>query len=205
MQLKRIYRFPEGWKADRNTRDPERVTKRNPYGLKDPSRQEGDVLNPPPVDHFLIQHTGVQAEQNFSQKMIEAGQAAGFLTISKGELIIHAKPEDLTYKILRGPGYYCCHCGEAIVDANLFVKGDDGEPTDRTIGMVHVEEVHGGKESPDSNNPSGYRRVNGVECVLDKEQHKKFNFSEFQKARLAGPKRGEKRSKKSAQRSQDNG
>jgi YgiT-type zinc finger domain-containing protein len=201
MELKRIYRFPEGWKADRNTRDPERATKRNPFGLKDPARREGDVLNPPPVDHFQIKHTGVKPEQNFSQKMIEAGQVAGFLTISKGELILHAKPEDLHYTIVRGPGYYCCHCGEQIVDANQFVKDEEGEPTEQTIGMLHVEEAHDGKESPDPNNPSGYRRVHGYETVLEEKQHKKFNLQEFQRKRLEGG----KRSKKSAQRSQDNG
>jgi len=197
MELKRIYRFPEGWKPERNVADPSRATARNPLGLRDPSRQLNDVLNPPPVDHFLVKHTGVNPEQNFSEKLIRAGQTEGFLTMSGGRLILHSKPENLQYKILRGPGYYCCHCGKELPDANLFIKDDQGEPTDRTFGMEHVEQVHSGKKSPDSNNPAGYRRVNGYECVLEEGQHKKFNFHEFQKKRLAGPKRTE--------RSKDNG
>lgn len=185
MELKRIYRRPDGWEADRNTSDPKRVSAKNPKGLKDPSRDEGVVLNPPPIDHFEVKHTGNHAEQNFSEKMVQAGISEGFATVSRGKLTLHCEPEDLVYTIVRGPGYYCCYCGQAIPDAGAFVKGEDGEESKRTVGMVHVETIHGGKVSPDPSNPSGYRRLNGYECVLDEKLQKRYGFEAYRKKRLA--------------------
>jgi hypothetical protein len=194
MELKRIYRFPENWEPIRNEKNSVEPTKRNPLGLRDPSKQEGIVLNPPPTDHFIINHTGTKPEQNFSEGLVQAGITEGFATVSRGELVLHAEPEDLVYEIIRGPGHYCCHCGEPIPDANAFLKDENGEETDQTVGMLHVAEVHGGEKSPDPNNPSGYMRLNGYQCRLSDKLHKKYNFELWQRKRMEGPKRKGKES-----------
>jgi hypothetical protein len=184
MELKRHYRFPAGWKPDYNVSDLKRVSDANPLGLKDPERDEGVVLNPPQIDHFEIRHTGNHEAQNFSEGLVEAGRREGFLTFAQGKITLKCKPEDLNYKILRGPGYYCCHCGKQLQDANFFIKNASGEQTKTTRGMQHVETVHKGAKSPDLGNPAGYRRVSGYECELDAAQHRRFSFAEYRKKRM---------------------
>jgi len=161
MLLKRIYKKPPGWTAKRNVRDGDGK-------LKDPSRPEGELLNPTPIEHFEVRHTGTHPEQNFSTGMVDAGLAEGWMAIAQGKLTLRAKPEDLVYAIKRGPGHYCCHCGEKLPDAAAFVAPKI------TAGMQHVAAVHAGKKSPDEGNPAGYLRLNHYECVLAPEQHKKF-------------------------------
>lgn len=132
---------------------------------------------PTTVSHLEVKHTGTHAEQNFSERLVNSGVAEGWITLGGGKLTIKAEPENLVYTILRGPGHYCCHCGQPITDAALLV---DREPSGARIprGLVHVIEAHGQAKSPDPSNPSGYRKVNGYECVLDAAQHEKFKVKE---------------------------
>jgi len=149
MLLKRIYRKPEGWEAKRDAK--------------------GNLLNPPPLDHIAVKHTGTHAEQNFSTQLVEAAVTEGWMTLGQGKLTVHGKPEDLVYKIRRAPGHYCCHCGMKLPDAAAFAAPG------ATNGMRHVADAHAGKKSPDAGNPAGYCRINHYECVLAAEQHKKFS------------------------------
>jgi len=59
-----------------------------------------------------------------------------------------------TYRIVRVPGFYCCHCQAQLPDG----------PT----GKVHVTTAHAGKASPDSSNPFGLRLNNFYECTKEK-------------------------------------
>jgi len=170
MLLKRHYRFPEGWKADRNLRGENGK-------LKDPSRPEGELLNQPPIDHVEIKHTGISAEQNFSTRFVEAGLAQGFASVGDGKITLRAKPEDLVYTIKRGPGHYCCHCGVALPDASRIVSPGI------TAGMQQVAAMHEGKPSPDAGNPSGYLRLNEYQCVLDFATHEKWKAKSIGEAR----------------------
>jgi len=164
MYLKRHFKTPEGWEPIRNVKGENGK-------LLDPKQREGECLNLPPLDYIEVKHTGISAAQNFSERLINQGIASGFISISKGVLILHAKPEDLKYDILRTPGYYCCHCGERIVDAGL--PSAPGSLV--TIGSKHVHDAHGdGVLSPDAGNPSGYARLMHFECALAADQHKKF-------------------------------
>jgi len=170
MLLKRIYQKPPGWEAKRNVRRTEGGPRGQHAGeLIDPSKPEGELLNPPPIAHVEIRHTGTHAEQNFSTSLVEAAVADGWMTLGRGKLTVHGKPEDLVYTIKRGPGHYCCHCGERLPDAAAFVAPKV------TGGMQHVAAVHAGEKSPDEGNPAGYCRLNHYECVLDAKQHEKFN------------------------------
>lgn len=148
MLIKRHYSFPEGWEPKRDER--------------------GELLNPPPISHMEVKHTGASAEQHFSTTLVEAGVSQGFISAGKGRLVLHAKPEDLHYTVKRGPGHYCCHCGESLPDAAAFVSPGV------TAGMQHVAAMHPGKASPDAGNPAGYERLHHYDCVLDKALHEKY-------------------------------
>jgi len=171
MLLKRIYDKPEGWERRVNIRALGGVA------LTDPMKPEGACLNPPPLSHIEIKHTGTSPEQNFSDRLVAAGLAEGWITLGKGKLVLHGKPEDLNYAVKRLPGYYCCHCRSALPDAGTIVAPGV------TAGMQHVADAHSEKESPDPGNPAGYCRINYFECVLDSAQHEKF------RARRAATKR----------------
>ena len=104
-------------------------------------------------DHLkVISHNKTQ---NFTQKFIDKGIEEGYVTLSKGNITIHAKPNDLVYKIVRMPGWYCCH--------------DDKKMESSEDAKRYLIRNFKGKKSPDSNNPSGYRKDNFYHCKLTKD------------------------------------
>ena len=58
------------------------------------------------MDHLEVKHTGIDAAQHFSTRLVAAGIAEGWLKIEGGHLLLNAKPEPLTYTIKRVPGRY---------------------------------------------------------------------------------------------------
>lgn len=68
--------------------------------------EQGNVIDPPKVTHVEIVHTGKDAEQHFSVKLIAQGVADGWLILEGNRLTMKATPEDLHYTIVRVPGYY---------------------------------------------------------------------------------------------------
>lgn len=91
--------------------------------------------------------------QNFTQKLIDRAIREGFMSMSKGKIVLHTESGDLSYKILQSPGYFCCHDNKAL--------GGEGE------ARSYVYTNFKGIESPDSNNPSGYRKDNFHACELE--------------------------------------
>jgi hypothetical protein len=156
MLLKRLHSRPEGWERKVNLRQADGQ-------LVDPTKPEGVCLNPPPLAGVAVAHTGVDAEQNFSERLVTLAIAEGWVSISKGKLVLHSVSEDLRYTINRAPGFYCTHCGE---------KQDSAE-----AAKAHIAAAHAGKPSPDRTNPAGYEKVNSYECVLDSEQHSRLRSS----------------------------
>lgn len=140
MRLKRRYDIPEGWEPERS--------------------EDGTLTNPLPIAGIDVQHTGVDASQNFSRRVVDAGVQQGWLTLSKGKLILHTNQEDLVYTVARTPGLYCCHCGASL-----------GEDATGQSGQEHVRAMHKDEPSPDPSNPAGYRRTHAYECTLDHDQH----------------------------------
>lgn len=121
----------------------------------------------PPLKNVVIIHTGTHAEQNFSGGLVDAAISEGWMTITKGKIILHAQRQDgvdvdLNYTINRMPGRYCCHCGEKLPDDAT------GE-----LARAHVKERHIGP-SPDPENPAGYSMLNHYACTLDLKQHEWF-------------------------------
>lgn len=168
----------------------------------------------PTVVGVTVMSTGTTPEQNFTENLVAQAAREGWLERKGNVFILHRHEEhtpdpahrerralkplaDLSYDILRGPGYYCCHCGAEIPDAGG--REEDG----RTIGQHHVSEEHGAADDAVAaamsstpagskaqwqavraagaklgldgvgqvnlaNNPAGYRRIAHYECRLTK-------------------------------------
>jgi len=93
--------------------------------------------------------------QNFTQKFFDKALREGFASMSKGLFILHTVDGDLEYKIIRSPGYFCCFDNKAL--------GDQKEC------RAYIESNFKGKDSPDLNNQSGYRKDNFHACELQGE------------------------------------
>lgn len=90
--------------------------------------------------------------QHFTQKLLDTLLQDGFLTMGKGKLTLETMVDAVEFKVLRTPGYYCCHTGEKL----------DGEKEAR----AHIKARFAGKASPCKNNPSGYSKDNFYTCQL---------------------------------------
>jgi len=99
-----------------------------------------------------IKVTLLSKRQNFTQKFIDKAIREGYATLTKGKLILHTQDGDLEYKILRSPGYFCCHDNQSL----------GGEKECREYVAINFA----GIDSPDKNNPSGYRKDNFHACEL---------------------------------------
>lgn len=140
MHLKRIYKTPDGWEK--------KVDKK------------GVCTNPPPLDYVSLAHTGVSPNQNFSIHFVVNAIKEGWLEMRDDTLELHVCPETLKYKILRGPGRYCCHCDEKLQDDETGI-----------MARLHIAQEHKGEASPDENYSAGYEKLNCFECVLESAQH----------------------------------
>ncbi len=95
--------------------------------------------------------------QRFSPSAVLEGVMAGFMTLSRGRLVIHGTAPgaertaaDVVFKIKRVPGLWCCHCRARMSDS--------------VQAQQHVIANHAGQASPDRNNPAGYEQLNALDC-----------------------------------------
>lgn len=160
MLLKRRYRKSEGWQPEYNVPGEDGQ-------LPNPHRAVGVLLNPPPLEHVEVVHTGLAAEQNFSTRLVEKGLSEGWMAIRDGKLVIYGKPEHLEYDILKLPGRYSCYDGSKLPDD----AGDTGSAARAVIAARHA-----GQPSPDPHHPAGYYKINHYECVLNAAQQEKFRL-----------------------------
>lgn len=160
MLLKRHYTKPDGWQPQRNLRD-------GVGRLLNPHRAAGVLLNPPPLSHIEIQHTGLDAEHHFSTGLVEKAQEEGWMAIQDGKLILYAVPENLLYDITRLPGRYCCFDGS---------KLPDDEDDSGTLARAYLAEHFPNQVSPDPDHPAGYYKINYYDCVLNAEQQETFRL-----------------------------
>lgn len=94
--------------------------------------------------------------QNFSTRLVAGALQEGWMEMINGKIIVKSQPENLVYKIVKEPGYYCCHDGKKLEDA-IMAKN-------------YVESNFSGVPSPDPNNPAGYMKINHYECVLEQSK-----------------------------------
>jgi len=93
-----------------------------------------------------------KARQHFSPNILEVGQREGWMTVSGNVLTILSEPR-VVYRIVRTPGYYCCHCHRPLDDSG--------------VARAHLAEEHPDVPSPDPANPAGYRRDNFYACARE--------------------------------------
>jgi hypothetical protein len=173
MLLKRIYKKQDLERFKMELEESIKVWKAKleqigvPLDLADKfAKQIGtQLVNPPDIEGVDVEHTGTNAEQNFSTTLVIDFLKKGIIEIAEEILILHSGQEDLRYKIKRRPGRYCLHCGEKLPDDE---KGE--------LARLHIVEKHLGLKSPDPYNPSGYVALNHFECLLDSDQHNKLKF-----------------------------
>lgn len=87
--------------------------------------------------------------QRFSVEHVMVAVVDGYMTLSRGRLVIHHSGGDVVYRIRRVPGVWCCHCRK--------------RQRDGASARKHVIDAHAGHASPDKNNPSGYEQLNAIE------------------------------------------
>lgn len=117
----------------------------------------------------LVKHTGTDAEQKFSRRMVEQAMAEGWMRIEGNQLIVAAQPEDLRYTITREPGYYVASTGERIpVSSAAWTRLVANGAGDISSKEVRAWLAKRGLEETDYELPMAY------ECVLDAAQHAEF-------------------------------
>ncbi len=167
MQLKRIYDHDapkEKWSIRTDVCrgcDRGKVVNASRDGVEDCPICGGDgqiKVAVPPVSGIKILRAG--PVQRFTQNFVNGGLQEGWLSMGDGRLVLHAEPEALTYRIVRVPGAYCCHCDEPVEG------GLTPEAAART--MAYVAQTHPGEECPDPHHPAGYRQENCYTTVLEK-------------------------------------
>lgn len=113
------------------------------------------------VSGVQVLHAG--AKQKFTSDLIERGSAEGWLSMGQGKVTVHAEGGDVRYRIIRSPGYYCCHCGQQLEGDPRI--GDGPEAAKKRL--AHVQEKHRGQPSPDPENPSGYMGTTTLKGVKE--------------------------------------
>lgn len=107
--------------------------------------------------------------QRFSTGLVQQGIAEGWLALDGGRIIIRAANGAYAYRILRGPGYYCCYCG-ASQPGSLEAQAHVATHVEAPTSPGWLRRIVGGNKPPappDPQNPSGYRRDDYYECVLE--------------------------------------
>lgn len=94
--------------------------------------------------------------QNFSKGLVDEGIGGGWLSTQRGKIILHGSKGDVPFTVLRGPGTYCCTCGEMLP-----------EGTTAAAAAANIEHTSAHGPSPDPTNPAGYRTDNFFACALD--------------------------------------
>lgn len=100
----------------------------------------------------MIQHSKTQ---KFTPNFVNQALADGLISMMKNQIVMHTVPE-LTYKIVRIPGYYCCF--------------DNKRLSGEAQAKKYVDDHFSDQKSPDSSHPAGYRKDNFFFCELVEEQ-----------------------------------
>lgn len=112
-----------------------------------------DKTNPenPKVSGIRILRS--KSRQHFSPDLVEKAEAEGWMSMKDGRITLHDENKPVVYRVVRTPGYYCCHCGAPMAEGSA--------------ARAHIDKEHAKKKSPDVQNPSGYERINYFDCVKE--------------------------------------
>lgn len=102
-----------------------------------------------------IEPLRISNEQVLSVRFVDTGMQEGWLSVVDGKLIIRTAPDedDLVFRIERRPGKYSCFTGERLGSEKAAKE--------------HVAQFE--TESPDPNNPSGWRDDRFYSCVRESD------------------------------------
>jgi hypothetical protein len=117
-------------------------------------RARGDYI----VTGVHLRHAG--PAQKFSQEQLDEGLRVGYVVMDASTIEVRGVNATARYRVLRAPGFYCCHCGEKL-------EGDPRSVEDcrkNAARKAHVAASHPGVPSPDPQNPAGYRGATTYEC-----------------------------------------
>jgi hypothetical protein len=118
--------------------------------------------------HVRVIHSGSTPEQNFSCRLVAAGVAQGWISISGNQLLMKTDAEPLRYHIKGRPGYYCRSSGESIpVTPAAWRLVERYGITEEARPELVVWLLAHGKAASD------YRLSLQFDCVLDADQHNK--------------------------------
>lgn len=123
--------------------------------------QDGSVTDPTPIGVEVL-NLGATPHWHPSPDLVAMGVNQGWIVINDKQTVLTIRTDavHVHYKILRGPGYYCCHCKEKLPGtpgtADLLLNRQR---------LAHVAEQHPGKTSPDPENPGGYEGISYYDCV----------------------------------------
>lgn len=146
------------------------------------------------ASHLRVLHTGVSEGQNFSTRFVEGGLVEGWLSFVelvdgkhmriKCEHQSGQEPtglthpdgtpkmrpvysnEDLIYRVVREPGYYCVSTGDRIpISGMAWGSSRRGElaPKEAKAWLAARGLA-----------PTDYEVTNAYECILDSDQHERF-------------------------------
>lgn len=112
----------------------------------------------PPVKGIKVLRAG--RVQRFTQNFITGGLLEGWLFMGDGLIVLRAEPEALTYRVVRGPGAYCCFCDESVPGGQTKALADES--------LAHVAQAHSEEGIADPHHPAGYRVEAFYTTVLEK-------------------------------------
>lgn len=103
------------------------------------------------LKHIEVKRLPKDGKQRITRKMVDRGLEEGFISLIKGNIIFHTVPE-LIFKVIHSPGIFCCF--------------DEKRMGDQKEARAYVKANFAGQESPDKNNPAGYRDSRSYACEL---------------------------------------
>jgi hypothetical protein len=104
----------------------------------------------------------VHKVEHLSPSFVEQGMSEGWMSMTKGKMVIHGTEGDVEMHVVRRPGVYCCHCGERLGDIN-----EGGTVEGANSFRKHMTVSHSGAASPDVTNPAGYGQENYYTCTSE--------------------------------------
>lgn len=109
-----------------------------------------------------IEDTPPPSVHHFSPRLVQRGAEEGWLSLMQGKIVLHGPKHDVSYRIKKGPGAYCCNCGEKIG------AGPSIDPRVCSQRIKHVEACCGkAAHTVDAQYPAGYRCDNYYDCKLE--------------------------------------
>ena len=123
--------------------------------------EEGEVVDRQNPTVLGVQVLRAKDFQRFSPDLVAAGVAQGWIVVEGNTLTVkNSVPNDdgsytvqnIVYRIVSRPGYYCCQCDAPVANA------EDAK--------AHILAEHPDQTSPDPSNPAGYRRTHSIDCEV---------------------------------------